>query len=190
MAKIKIMTTSSFELAWCDKGSGGHMDGAFYNPVDIPIDYYSIGSYGQSNYNPPSGITLLVADDGDEAIKHPVDYTLVYKDSGSGANMDGSFWKPVPPDGYVAMGILCVSGYDKPKKSSVVCIRKDLVLPAVVGSLIWNDAGTGANMDGGFWNIDLPIGTPGIKTGAFAGASSHEASEAVPLYAIKNEAVR
>ncbi|WP_262510437.1 Vps62-related protein [Flavobacterium arcticum] len=136
---------NSFELAWWDKGSGGNMDGAFYNPINIPIGFHTIDSYGQSNYDFPSGSILVVKDNVPDVLAHPVDFKLIYKDTGSRASMDGSFWEPIAPEGYVAMGICCIPGYDKPDKSLVMCLRDDLVNAAKVGNLIWNDKGTGAN---------------------------------------------
>lgn len=187
MAKIKISIVNSFELAWSDKGSGGDMDGAFYNPVNIPIGFHALGSYGQSNYDSPTGSMVVVKDNVPDVLANPVDYQLIYKDSGSGADKDGSFWLPTPPEGYVAMGILCVSGYDKPSNSSVVCLRADLADPAETGNLIWNDKGTGADSDGSFWDIDISAGS--VKTGSFAGASSYDASSAKPLYGISYRAL-
>ncbi|KAF2519588.1 Vps62-related protein [Flavobacterium salilacus subsp. salilacus] len=185
MAKIKISIVNSFKLAWSDKGSGGDMDGAFYNPIDIPIGFHSIGSYGQSNYGSPSGSLVVVKDIQDNVLEHPVDYKLIYTDKGSGADMDGSFWEPIAPDGYVAMGILCVAGYNKPDNAAVVCLREDLVEEAQVGNLIWSDKGTGADKDGSFWEVNVPTGS--IKTGTFAGANNQSGSGAVPLYGIKHE---
>lgn len=186
MASIEIKTVSSFELAWWDKKSGGDMDGAFYNPTNIPIGFSSMGSYGQGNYNSPDGSVLVVKELESGALAYPTGFNLVYNDKGSGADLDGSFWEPIPPKGYVAMGILCVRGYDQPPTTSVVCLRSNLVVPSKVGSLIWSDKGTGAKMDGSFWNV-VQVG--GIQTGLFAGASGHSSDKAAPLYGINPSAV-
>lgn len=186
MAKIEILSVNSFELAWRDKGSGADMDGAFYNPMNIPIGFNAIGSYGQGNYSTPTGSILVVKEIESGTLAYPVDFKLIYNDKGSGADMDGSFWEPIPPKGYVAMGILCVHGYNEPAKSSVVCLRSDLVVPATVGRLIWDDKGSGADMDGGFWDIST-VGS--IQTGAFAGASNYHSSNAAPLFGINHSVI-
>lgn len=187
MGKIEIKVIDSFEIAWKDQGSGGSMDGAFYNP-NVPLGFHSIGSYGQSNYAPPSGTIVVVKAIEEGAIQNPIRFELVYNDRNSGSAMDGSFWLPIPPDGYTAMGILCVSGYNEPPTSSVVCLRNDLVSPADVGTLIWNDHRTASNMDGSFWHIRPTVGTS-IQTGAFAGANGYDPAKAAPLFAINLSAV-
>ncbi len=161
------------------------MDGSFYNPVNIPVGYNSIGSYGQGNYDEPNGSVVIVKEEEAGALVHPTGYTMVYQDKGSGASMDGSFWMPIPPKGYVAMGLVCVEGYDAPSTGMVVCLRDDLVTEATVGNLIWDDKKSGAKMDGGFWEINSAPGS--IQTGVFAGASSHDASNAAPLYGIRHD---
>ena len=190
MASIHIKTVNTFELAWSDKKSGGKRNGSFYNPSNIPIGYSSIGSYGQGDYNKPTGSVVVVKenDSSSGALKHPTDFIQVYQDKGSGAGKNGSFWLPVAPEGYCAMGLLCVEGYAKPSNSTVVCLHEDLVDPGAVGTLIWDDEKTGAHEDGGFWTI---VPSPGsISTGTFAGAESHDSSDAQPLNAIKLSAVQ
>lgn len=186
MASIEIKIVSSFELAWCDKKSGGDMDGAFYNPTNIPVGFSSMGSYGQGNYNSPNGSVLVVKELETGALAYPTGFNLVYSDKGSGADLDGSFLEPIAPKGYVAMGILCVRGYSQPPNTSVVCLRSDLAIPSKVGSLIWSDKGAGVNMNGSFWNV-VQVGA--IQTGLFAGVTGHSPDKAAPLYGINPSAV-
>lgn len=181
MAQIEIQNCSAFELAWNDQGSGANMSGSFYNPV-LPAGYYSLGSYSQSNYDKPSGSVGIVRLLEDGAIAFPVDFKLIWNDQGSGANMSGSFWEPVPPKGYVAMGMLCIKGYDKPDPNTVqiVCLRADLTIQAEVGNLLWNDQGSGANANGSFWLINNPPGS--IETGTlFAGQVGYDKPTKSPL---------
>jgi hypothetical protein len=91
------------------------------------------------------------------AVAHPVDYTLVYNDIGSGSDNDGSFWLPVPPSpDYVAMGIVAQIGYGKPSLQDVVCVHRDLAVKGKAGAFIWIDEDTGANMWLGTWMIAVP----------------------------------
>jgi hypothetical protein len=68
----------------------------------------------------------------------PTDYAQVWNDSGTGSTDDGSIWKPIPPSGYVAMGLVAQSGYNKPSLDDVVCVREDLTTPGEVGAYIWD----------------------------------------------------
>lgn len=158
---LEIGFTSSFELQWTDKGSGASRDGAYWRPVldsksemaapnELGKVFKSVGDLGQSNYGDANGKAMSVMvrqtnDPGnahsDPPVKPPTGFELVWTDHGSGADMDGSMWYPVPPDGYVTMGLVCNKGYEEPKidpaNPFVVCVRKDLVIPANVGEPIW-----------------------------------------------------
>ncbi len=187
MSKIEISIVSSFELAWNDRGSGANMDGSFYNPTAIPIGFNSMGSYGQGNYDSPNGSVVVVKEIEPGALAHPTDYVQVYNDKKSGSKMDGSFWLPIPPQGYTAMGVLCVSGYGKPSNADVVCLRDDLVANGSTGQLIWDDKKSGSSLDGSFWQINVGAGT--IQTGLFSGTGNYNPSDAAPLVGIRHDAV-
>jgi hypothetical protein len=148
---LNFSTTSKYDRKWWDKGSGAGMDGAFYRPIPQQ-GYFILGDYGQGNYNPPNGTVLTIKveqDDPDQpALKVPEDFVQVYNDKGSGADEDGSFWAPIAPFGYVACGHVVQRGYNKPDVPELRCLRYDLAKSIVIaGNLIWNDKGSGANMD-------------------------------------------
>ena len=87
-------------------------------------------------------------------------------------------------DGYVALGLVSQEGYDKPALDEVVCVREDLVLPAKVGPLIWNDEGSGekgkgAKREFAAWRI-TPSGD-GIDTGSFVGVASRTQPPTSPV---------
>jgi len=87
-------------------------------------------------------VIVLKESDSSGALAAPVDYTEVWNDKGSGSNNDGSFWRPVPPPGYVALGAVAQSGYGKPALDDVVCVREDLTTDGAIGSGIWVYGGT------------------------------------------------
>ena len=68
-----------------------------------------------------------------------------WKDSGSWASKDVSFWLPICNAGYVALGDYCQTGYGRPSTSAMRCIRKDLTV-ACGKTRIWTDKGSGASM--------------------------------------------
>jgi len=169
--ELLITFVDQFQWRWDDSGSGGIYDGAFFQPVTSD-GWRSVGSLGINNYGSVNGYysIMVVKPDVDAnpdfpPIKEPVDYTLIYNDIGSGATDDGSFWLPIPPAGYKAVGVVAQSGYNKPPLSNIVCLREDLVIAGKAGAFVWNDDETGANMDFGGWLIDQPVA--GAHEGAY-----------------------
>lgn len=169
-------TTSEFTSVWADHGSGADRDGAFYRPKTAD-GFYTFGDYGQGNYGDPTGtvLTISVAEQpGEEpALKAPTGFRLVWKDKGSGADKDGSFWAPTPPSGYVACGHVVQRGYDEPKvkdRTDVVCLRVDLATQVDLGGLIWNDKGSGADKDVAVYTVpglNVIFAVPNYDTPSF-----------------------
>lgn len=143
-----------FNLIWNDKGSGGRYDGAFYRQVP-DAGTYILGDYGQNNYNQPAPnrSVLSFKPIKDDALKHPVRFELVWKDSGSGANRDGSFWLPIPPPGYKALGLVCQSGYNSPAINTFMCVKDAYIVRGELLSRVWDDTKTGSDADFGCWDI-------------------------------------
>lgn len=162
---------SDFTLKWNDRRSGGRYNGSFYR-VNPTNGYYSLGYYGQGNYSSPNGSVLTVAQTTSGLLRYPVDYELIWKDSGSGARMDGAFWRPIPPVGYVALGVVVTNGYSKPSRTEVVCVRKDLTTLGKIGDWIWNDKSTGARSDMSSWEI-IAADWRGLTVGTFYTHASH-----------------
>lgn len=155
-----ITYVDQFEYRWSDIGSGGKHDGYYLHPI-VPEGWHALGSLGKRGYANPSGhMAVIIVKELDDsgAIAAPIDYEFVYNDIGSGADNDGSFWRPVPPSPeYVAMGLVAQRGYGKPALTEVVCVRKDLTVPGRAGAFVWNDDDTGANIDFGSWEIAIPV---------------------------------
>ncbi len=158
-----ISSTHDYTLEYNDKGSGADLDGSFYRP-QAPNGWYTVGGYAQANYYAPVGPSLIVQVDNDDPdnpiLAAPVDYKLIWADHGSGANMDGAVWFPVPPSGYETLGFVTQHGYDKPVISQMRCIRRDFVVPAQIGNLIWWDKGSGPDDDVATYQILDGNGNP------------------------------
>ena len=91
------------------------------------------------------------------------------------ARSDASIWRPIPPDGYVALGMVCSNGREKPSLNTVRCVRADLVIASPVGDVIWNDKGSGAKQNFSAWSIHPPTAAAGeiyFAPGTFVGAAS------------------
>jgi hypothetical protein len=163
-------TTSHYSWLYNDSGSGADMDVTLWRPTPTDVSYAIIGDYAQGNYNDPTGSSILVKalnDDPDSPLlKPPEDYRQVWNDQGSGGDNDGSVWWPVAPDGYVAIGALGQSGYDKPAGVPYACVRQDYCTPTGVLNTIWTDAGSGAHGD-------VSLFTPTGVVSAFVAQPNH-----------------
>ncbi|MDC3953566.1 Vps62-related protein [Polyangium jinanense] len=183
---LEIKFTNRFELTWNDRSSGGRYNGAYYRPLP-PDGFYALGHYGRKNYNMPTDTDLVLVvkdtsrDPSRPALRPPVDLKPVWNDRGSGASMDGSFWRPVPPQGYVAMGLVSTRGHGKPRVDEIRCVRADLAAPGLPGDLIWNNRETGTRHEFGSWTIKAQSGAPSgeawIQPGTFYGVASRSQPE-------------
>jgi len=190
--ELLITFAQTFEYRWNDAGSGGTFNGSFYHPI-TSNGYRPLGSLGFSYYGNPDGVfgvMVVKAKPGSNSLAPPTDYTLIYNDAGSGANNDGSFWAPIPPAGYKAMGIVAQAGYGKPSLTDVVCVREDLTVPGEAGQFIWDDRNTGANMSLGTWRIAPPVAGPHenayLSTGTFVGINSWAPPSSNPVMNVLN----
>lgn len=78
----------------------------------------------------------------------------MWKDEKSGAAKDGSFWRPIPPNGYVALGDVAQSKWSAPSVNDVWCVRADLAKQGSFGSnSIWDDKESGAKTDVSIWEV-------------------------------------
>ena len=148
---LYFSVTSTYYWIYSDKGSGASMDVTIYRPMPSDPAYKIIGDYAQGNYYAPTGSTLIVRalndDPNNPLLQPPKDYSLVWNDKGSGGDYDGSIWYPVAPDGYLSIGYVGQTGYDKPYIPNYACVRRDMCVDSIPGPLIWNDRHSGAHMD-------------------------------------------
>jgi hypothetical protein len=162
--ELLIKFTDEFGARFNDSGSGADDDGDFYHPI-APAGYHALGSIGFSGYQNPGDLrtaVMVVKDKGlspeNPPLKAPVDYEIVWHNGIylfnswlADGNDTGAFWRPVPPEGYVALGLVIhnwtmqtTAPYvQKPLLNAVMCVREDLTRTASIGGYIWRDAGNG-----------------------------------------------
>lgn len=181
---LLISFTSEFLPLWSDKGSGAHKAIGLWRPStasDALSPFFSLGDIAVDHYRNvnQSKVAAVVSDankvDG-TALRPPVDYQLVWHDEGTGALSNTSIWRPIPPQGYVAMGMVCGVNYDKPSRHAIRCVREDLVVASTSGELIWNDKGSGSASDLSAWSIIPPAATAGeiyLAPGTFVANNSY-----------------
>ncbi len=111
---VQIYEAASYAEIWNDARSGAHKDVSIWRPAR-PSAYYSLGDVAWASHGQPTFSTLIVKAWSDEAaLAGPTDFHLVWKDTGSGARWDVSFWQPVCPPGYRALGHLAVRSHSRP----------------------------------------------------------------------------
>ncbi len=170
-ADLLITLTSAFTPRWSDNGSGAARDGFFWHPVPQYAGTFraagSVAAPHHADLNNNFAAVLLADNPATRkqgatgpAVAPPVDYVKVWDDEGSGAASDGSFWRPVAPRGYIALGDVAVGGRGKPSLEEVWCVRVDLVSDGVYApGSVWDDIGSGAARDASFWEVQPKPGT-------------------------------
>ncbi len=177
---LLVAFVDAYDLLYSDVGSGADLDGSFWSP-QLAHGFYAVGHVDRADHNDPSGneSMLVVKPLVDDAVAVPTDFTYIWDDSGSGGDMDGSFWKPVCPTNYVALGsVAAANSHAKPPLDVIRCVRRDLAEPAAVGDPLWSDGGSGADNDFGSWSIAVPPGsgsegTVPLVSGSFVGAGGY-----------------
>jgi len=162
--KLSVITTSNFSALWNDKGSGAWLDATFYRPTADAnyFDYFPIGHYGQRNYDFPKGSVQMVQYDGGNLTAKPDGYELVWDDRGSRADSEGSFWRPIAPAGFVAIGHLVQSGRSAPSRDAMLVIHSSCAVRCDPW-LLWSDKCSGARDDVSIWSVaETTSPSPGV----------------------------
>ena len=146
-------------MVYTDAGTGARMGITVYGPTlsSIPAGYFMVGMAAVPVTNGAGNkqMLFLVNPESDpEAIAEPVGFKLIWKDSGSGGYMDGSFYSVNCPTPYVALRDVAAGSWSLPSdelKKKFACIHLKLARSAMIGDLIWNDRGSGAHSDISVW---------------------------------------
>ena len=143
-AELEAKFTCSLQPVWDDRRSGADLDGFFYLPNVGPTEYI-VGGYGNRNKTLLASDCVLTLRDS-AYLAAPVGWELIWKDTGSGARLDGSMWRPVPPsEDYRCVGYVPQEGYDEPYIPNYRCVHASFTEKLVTDEVIWSDKGAGAN---------------------------------------------
>jgi hypothetical protein len=111
-----------------------YQTGQFWHPV-TSNGFHALGSISLNYSGNPNGkeaVMVVKAKEGSNALAYPESYIKRHQGGW------GSCWQPVPPDGYVAMGMVASGSFGSaPPLNDVVCIREDLVIAGAPGDIIW-----------------------------------------------------
>ena len=179
---LEVKLVTQYDLIWNDSGSGADQDGSFWRPMPIE-GWYRVGHHAKQGYEAPNEPTMVVRASDPDALAKPTSYSLVWKDTGTGATADGSIWHPVCPDGYQALGDVAQHGYEMPSVYEVVCVRTSDLVRATEGSLIWTDRGSGGDFDFSAWGVRFSNDYQSL--GLFYGSNRYDRPSAGLFYAVK-----
>lgn len=197
---LLISFTTEFLRVWDTDGLQAKT-ASFWHPTpapDVLPGYFPLGDViarGPGNIN-GKRVVAVVCEAGTpssdpakgKALRRPDDYELIWKDSGSGSKRDLSIWRPIPPEGYVALGSVCSHDHEKPSFNAVRCVREDLVIASNTSDLVWDDKGSGARQRVSTWSAVPPVATPGeihLACGSFVGLSNYTKPVSFPVYCLR-----
>jgi hypothetical protein len=140
---VKFAKDNALENVWSsDRGDQqatfwkvhGHAVG---NRRFLPLgDAISVNDAGRESI----AALLLAPDDANPGVlSHPLRFDWISDDHGSGNSRDISYFQPVPPDGYTALGI-CVSVNDS-NVGNYWCVRNDYLRVLSQKTNVWTDSG-------------------------------------------------
>ena len=175
VGELQVIFVDSFNFIWNDSPFDEGPEAGFFQPV-LPDGYHALGSLGIPDWSNPNGryaMMVVKANEGSDALAEPTGYQLVWK--AHPMMTPASFWTPIAPSGYVALGTVVVVGWDPPPLNRVVCVREDMAIDGESGAYVWHDGGTGMPTDLGCWRVDQPDAGPHefcyLTTGTFVGWS-------------------
>lgn len=108
------------------------------------------------------------------SVSRPVNYELIYENSGHKSGDERTYyikeqsfsiWKPIAPNGYTALGVVCQTSMRKPSKDAIYCVSNDYIKEEPYSnkdfySLIYYHTST-PKPDGKLSKIELNIWTRG-----------------------------
>ena len=104
-------------------------------------------------------------------------YSWLYNDGGSGADMDGTLWRSNPTDpNYYIIGDYAQGNYGNPTGPTIIVTaindpNNTLLRPPIDYRQIWNDHGSGGDHDGSVW---YPVPPDNFVSMGFVGQRGYD----------------
>lgn len=201
--ELRVTLTTEYDWVYDDSGSKAKRNINIWHPKSQgtlrPLGSIGISGNYVDNANGKRAALLVgvnpsvPATGGRPAVAAPTSWTKVWDDEKSGGKHNGSFWRPTPPSGYVALGDVGGKQWNPNPMPSIWCVREDLAtLAKLKTSSIWDDAGSGAKKDCSIWEIlPNPTGVSGaeklpIFSGTFRSHDRHTKPDAIVRVPILN----
>lgn len=165
--QVKFAYASSFTPVWWDMRLPTFTSTVtFYRFSDattgnfLPLgDVLATGSVLRDVVPLDGGVMLFAPTPEDPAaLAHPTGFEWLLDDHGSGNFQNISYWRPIPPNGYQALGICFGAGTPDPSK--YWCVKNDY-LKGVSRQTIWSDQGQGWSHNG---NVNAPAFSNLVET--------------------------
>jgi hypothetical protein len=162
----------------------------YYRPR-VPAGYYSLGDSAPLP-NVSSSFAMVAKELKAAALKRPDNYELLYRDQIcgiSGCTDATRVYRPIPPPGYVCLGVLVKDYYNDfghmyPEPDDMRCVREDLTTAGTPGARLGIYSGGKTT-----WQFS-PADSDGICTGQFAWSDSEAPPPSGTLRTIGAHAVR
>ena len=171
--------SDAYELIWKDAGSGAHMDGAVWrirNNYQSKLKYCSLGDAATGSHNSPTAKAVLFSQKKSKsgALVNPTSFSLVWKDSGSGAHKDVAIYRMVAPSDYTCLGGVAMNSWSTlPDPRKYCCVKNEYLVQADTKET-WNDKGSGADADVSLWTVIRAGGDAyGLEAGNFIAVSAY-----------------
>ena len=150
--RLDVKQNCTAKLIWDDAGSGADLDGFFFLP-EVKNNEFMIGGHASQKRRSKYHCVTTVSEANDnpegtpQLLIKPTDWQQIWKDSGSGATRDGSFWKASVSDtNYVCIGSVPQLYHNaKPELANYRCVHKSLTEKIITKTLVWSDKGSGAD---------------------------------------------
>ncbi|KAK4794198.1 hypothetical protein SAY86_012192 [Trapa natans] len=160
---LQVRQITSFNKVWSTlEGGPDNLGATFFEPSSVPEGFFILGYYSQPNNQPLHG-WVLAAKDQSDALKKPIDYSLVWSSESLKIKQDGIgyIWAPIASDGYKAVGHVVTASPEKPSVEKFRCVRADFTDQCEACSWTW---GPGNRIDpNGFGVFSLRPMTRGAR---------------------------
>ncbi|GBG86920.1 hypothetical protein CBR_g44375 [Chara braunii] len=177
---LMIGATTLYVPTWNDRGSRSIRDVAFFSPAishgDFDQGWRVLSHLAVPHYQAISGLVGTIVgrnvDGSIPIIKAPVSFTAVWTDKGSGADLYGSVWHPIPPTGYACLSDVVVDSWAAPSPGvgPFVCVALDPSIAnqsyareASFADVIWDDIGSGAEANVAVHAVQVGVYPPDEK---------------------------
>ena len=131
--KTRIYTKKTKDYKYITTLKSKNGDVKIWEPKNNEL-YKNIGHIASGDDSIPKKETILYKG----AVSNPMDFKLLFQND----QKTLSIWKMIPPNGYVALGIVFTKGIGKPIKTNYVCIAIEYTDEIELGSNIWKNDDT------------------------------------------------
>ena len=91
---------------------------SIWRPSDHQSGFFPLGDFVHASHGYPDAVTVTVSERTPGALAPPLSLTEIWRDSGSGADMDVRVFQMNPVSGYICLGHIAIASYsESPDKS-------------------------------------------------------------------------